>query len=52
MLLFILGLLAGLGEPAFTRLRLGLAAHLEGLRNGIFVLALGAVWGEVRLARR
>jgi (hydroxyamino)benzene mutase len=29
---------------------MGLAAHLEGVMNGTFLLALGAVWLEVRLA--
>lgn len=28
---------------------MGLAAHLEGVMNGAFLLALGAVWLEVRL---
>jgi hydroxylaminobenzene mutase len=31
---------------------MGLAAHLEGLMNGTFLLALGAVWTEVRLSPR
>ena len=31
---------------------MGLAAHLEGVMNGIFLLALGAVWNEVRLTPR
>jgi len=52
MLLFLLGLLTGLIEPQFHNLRMGLAAHLEGVMNGIFLLALGAVWPEVRLSPR
>jgi hydroxylaminobenzene mutase len=31
---------------------MGLAAHLEGLMNGTFLLALGAAWAEVRLPQR
>jgi len=31
---------------------MGLAAHLEGLMNGTFVLAIGAIWSEVRLSPR
>jgi len=31
---------------------MGLAAHLEGVMNGIFVVALGTVWTEVRLSPR
>jgi hydroxylaminobenzene mutase len=28
----------------------GLAAHLEGLMNGTFLIALGAVWSFVKLS--
>jgi hydroxylaminobenzene mutase len=49
MLLFLLGLLTGLAEQRFTNVRMGLAAHLEGVMNGIFLVALGAIWTEVRL---
>jgi hydroxylaminobenzene mutase len=44
MLLFLLGLLTGFAEPQFANVRMGLAAHLEGVMNGIFLLALGACW--------
>ena len=50
MFLFLLGLLTGLVEAHFTNPRMGLAAHLEGVMNGIFLIALGAIWTEVRLA--
>jgi hypothetical protein len=33
-------------------MRTGLAAHLEGLMNGTFLVALGAVWIHVRLPLR
>jgi (hydroxyamino)benzene mutase len=49
MFLFLLGLFTGLAEPQFANPRMGLAAHLEGVMNGTFVLALGAVWAEVAL---
>jgi hydroxylaminobenzene mutase len=52
MLLFVLGIAAGFVEQGFTNPRMGLAAHLEGLMNGTFLLALGAVWAEVRLATK
>jgi hydroxylaminobenzene mutase len=52
MALFLLGLLTGLAESKFSNPRMGLAAHLEGLMNGIFLVALGSVWGEVRLSQR
>ena len=49
MLLFLLGLVTGLLEQRFTNVRMGLSAHLEGVMNGILLLALGAAWDEVRL---
>jgi (hydroxyamino)benzene mutase len=52
VLLFLLGLLAGFLEQKFSNPRMGLAAHLEGLMNGTFVLAVGAVWSELRLPPR
>jgi (hydroxyamino)benzene mutase len=49
MFLFLLGLLTGFAEQHFTNVAQGLAAHLEGVMNGIFLVALGAIWAEVRL---
>ncbi len=49
MFLFLLGLLTGFVEHRFTNVRMGLAAHLGGVMNGIFLIALGAIWAEVRL---
>ena len=48
--LFLLGLLTGLVGEHFTNARLGLAAHLEGVMNGILLIALGGIWQEVRLS--
>jgi hydroxylaminobenzene mutase len=48
MLLFLLGLITGSLEQRFTKVRMGLSAHLEGVMNGILLLALGAAWNEVR----
>jgi (hydroxyamino)benzene mutase len=50
MFLFLLGLFTGLVEQHFTNVRMGLAAHLESVMNGTFVVALGAIWTEVRLS--
>ncbi|WP_050630986.1 hypothetical protein [Bradyrhizobium viridifuturi] len=50
MALFLIGLLTGLAEQHFTNVRMALAAHLEGVMNGTFLLAVGAIWSEVRLA--
>jgi hydroxylaminobenzene mutase len=49
MVLFLLGLGTGFAEQHFANVRMGLAAHLEGLMNGIFLIALGGIWHEVRL---
>lgn len=47
--LFLIGLLTGLAEQHFANVRMALAAHLEGVMNGIFLLAVGGIWSEVRL---
>ena len=47
--LFLIGLLTGLAEQHFANVRMALAAHLEGVLNGIFLLAVGAIWNDVRL---
>ena len=52
MFLFLLGLLTGFVEQNFANPRMGLAAHLEGVMNGTFLVALGAIWAEVRLSTR
>ncbi|MGY3532029.1 MULTISPECIES: hydrogenase [Bradyrhizobium] len=52
MALFLIGLLTGLIEQHFTNVRMALAAHLEGVMNGTFLLAVGAIWSEVRLSPR
>ncbi len=52
MFLFLLGLFTGFAEPNFANVRMGLAAHLEGVMNGTFLVALGAIWPHVRLAAR
>jgi hydroxylaminobenzene mutase len=44
MFLFLLGLLIGFAEGQVINPRMALAAHLEGLMNGTFLIALGAVW--------
>jgi (hydroxyamino)benzene mutase len=49
MCLFLLGLVTGFVEQRFANVRMGLAAHLEGIMNGTFLVALGAIWSEVKL---
>ena len=50
ILLFLLGLVTGLLDQRFTNMRMGVSAHLEGVMNGIFLIAVGAIWNEVRLS--
>lgn len=50
MFLFLLGLLSGFAETKFANMRMGLAAHLEGVLNGIFLLALGSAWSKLELS--
>jgi hydroxylaminobenzene mutase len=52
MFLFLLGLLTGLVEQKLGNPRMGLAAHLEGVMNGIFLIALAAFWLDLRLSSR
>lgn len=52
MLLFLLGLATGLISEKLTNPRMGLSAHLEGLMNGTFLVAVGAAWSQVRLTER
>lgn len=51
-MLFLLGLLTGFVQQQFRNPRMGLAAHLEGIMNGTFLIAVGAAWSEVKLAPR
>jgi hydroxylaminobenzene mutase len=44
VLLFLLGLLVGLAGPLLANPRMGLASHLEGVTNGLFLIALGVIW--------
>jgi hydroxylaminobenzene mutase len=50
--LFLIGLVTGLAQQHFANIRMALAAHLEGVMNGTFLLAVGAIWSEVRLSSR
>lgn len=50
--LCLLALLTGLAMPAFTNPRMGMAAHVGGMMNGIFLLVAGLVWRELELSER
>lgn len=49
--LLMLGLLTGFVSGMLVNPRMGLVAHLEGLMNGILLIALGAAWGHVKLSK-
>jgi hydroxylaminobenzene mutase len=48
-LLFLIGLVTGMQERRFKNMRMAMSAHLEGVMNGTFLIALGAVWGHIAL---
>ncbi|HEU4607511.1 MAG TPA: hypothetical protein VFS31_05335 [Chitinophagaceae bacterium] len=50
LLLFLLGLIAGLFVQQLPNPRMALAAHLEGLMNGIFLVLMGLIWRRLQLA--
>jgi hydroxylaminobenzene mutase len=52
MFLFSIGLVTGMNERRFKNMRMALSAHLEGVMNGTFLIALGAIWGHVELPLR
>jgi len=52
LFLFLVLLVTGLNERRFTNMRMALSAHLEGVMNGTFLIALGAIWGHVELSPR
>ena len=51
-MLFMLGLLIGFVIPGLTNPRMGVSAHLEGVMNGTFLLAVGLAWPRVTLGSR
>lgn len=50
--LFLLGLLVGFAVPALANPRMGLASHLEGVMNGLFLVVLGLLWPKLDLPHR
>ena len=49
MFLFLLGLITGFATANLKNPRMGLAAHLEGIMNGIFLIVAGLIWNELKL---
>ncbi len=50
IVLFLLGLLVGLAATSMANPRMGLSSHLEGVMNGLFLVALGLVWPRLALS--
>jgi (hydroxyamino)benzene mutase len=48
--LFLVGLVTGLVVPRLANPRMGLASHLEGVMNGIFLVVLGLLWKRLNLS--
>jgi hydroxylaminobenzene mutase len=48
-ILFLCGLVIGLIAWQLANPRMGLSSHLEGVMNGIFLLAVGLLWGHLKL---
>jgi len=50
--LFLLALLTGLVAYALVNPRMGVAAHVEGVVNGIFLMVFGLAWARLGLSPR
>ena len=50
LLLFLLGLITGFATAGLKNPRMGLAAHLEGVMNGGFLILAGLIWNELKIS--
>ena len=50
VVLILLGLLLGLAVPLLANPRMGLASHLEGVMNGLLLIAVGFLWPKLSLS--
>ena len=50
VVLFLLGLLTGLGQGVYRNPRVGLSAHLTGVQSGTVLIALGLLWPHIGIA--
>jgi hydroxylaminobenzene mutase len=50
VLLFLLGLLTGLGQGIYRNPRVGLSAHLTGVQSGTALVAFGLLWPHLGVA--
>ena len=49
MFLFLLGLFTGFLMMNIKNPKMGLAAHMEAVMNGTFLIAVGLIWSELKL---
>ena len=52
MSLFLLGMLTGFAMSNFNNPRMALAAHLEGVMNGTFLVVAGLIWNDLNISER
>ena len=52
MFLFLVGLITGFFIMNFTNPKMALAAHLEGVMNGTFLVVAGFIWNELLITER
>ena len=52
VLLVLLGLLSGAVVPVLENPRMGVAAHLGGIMDGMVLILLGLIWAELTLGPR
>ena len=52
MSLFLLGMLTGFALTNFNNPRMALAAHLEGVMNGTFLVVAGVIWNDLNISER
>lgn len=52
MFLFLLGLFTGFLMMNIKNPKMGLAAHMEGVMNGTFLIAVGLIWSELKLINK
>ncbi|HSP14208.1 MAG TPA: hydrogenase [Thermoanaerobaculia bacterium] len=51
VVLFLFALIVGIAVPRFALPRLALSAHLLGITQGTFLIAIGVLWPRLRLTR-
>jgi (hydroxyamino)benzene mutase len=50
VVLFLLGLVTGLGQGIYRNPRVGLSAHMTGVQSGIALIAFGLLWPRLGIS--